>query len=70
MIADAIKDVSGRGDIVLDRFGGSGSALIAARKTARRGYLCELDPIYCDRPLKLWETLCQGRCRTRRLAEQ
>src|ERR1700677_1427863 len=33
MIADAIKDVSARGDIVLDLFGGSGSTLIAAHKT-------------------------------------
>lgn len=49
MIADAIKDVSARGDIVLDLFGGSGSTLIAAHKTGRKGYLCELDPLYCDR---------------------
>lgn len=56
MIADAIRDVSGRGDIVLDIFGGSGSTLIAAEKTGRRGYLCELDPVYCDRTLARWET--------------
>jgi len=55
MIADAIKDVSGRGDIVLDLFGGSGSTLIAAHKTGRRGYLCELDPVYCDRIIARWE---------------
>ena len=55
MIADAIKDVSGRGDIVLDLFGGSGSTLIAAHKTGRRAYLCELDPIYCDRIIRRWE---------------
>ena len=54
-IADAIRDVSGRGEIVLDLFGGSGSTLIAAEKTGRRGYLCELDPIYCDRILARWE---------------
>ncbi len=55
MIADAIRDVSGRGDIVLDIFGGSGSTLIAAEKTGRRGYLCELDPVYCDRIIARWE---------------
>lgn len=55
MIAEAIRDVSGRGDIVLDLFGGSGSTLIAAHKTGRRGYLCELDPIYCDRIIARWE---------------
>lgn len=55
MIADAIRDVSGRGEIVLDVFGGSGSTLIAAEKTGRRGYLVELDPMYCDRILTRWE---------------
>ncbi len=55
MIADAIKDVSQWGAIVLDLFGGSGSTLIAAHKTGRRGYLCELDPIYCDRIIRRWE---------------
>jgi DNA modification methylase len=55
LIADAIKDVSGRGDIVLDLFGGSGSTLIAAHKTGRRAYLCELDPVYCNRIIRRWE---------------
>jgi len=55
MIADAIKDVSQRNGIVLDLFGGSGSTLIAAHKTGRRAYLCELDPIYCDRIIRRWE---------------
>ena len=55
MIADAIKDVSGRGDIVLDLFAGSGSTLIAAHKTGRRAYLCEFDPLYCDRIIARFE---------------
>jgi DNA modification methylase len=59
MIAHAIRDVSGRGEIVLDLFGGSGSTLIAAEKTGRRGYLCELDPIYCDRILARWEAFAK-----------
>jgi 16S rRNA G966 N2-methylase RsmD len=50
-----IKDVSGRGDVVLDLFGGSGSTLIAAHKTGRRAYLCELDKTYCDTILTRWE---------------
>ena len=48
LLADAIKDVTGRGDIVLDTFGGSGSTAIAAEKTGRVAYLCEFDTIYCE----------------------
>lgn len=48
MVADAIKDVSGRGDLVLDAFGGSGTTLIAAEKTRRKARLVELDERYCD----------------------
>lgn len=55
LIADAIRDVSSRGGIVLDLFAGSGSTLIAAEKTGRRAYLCEIDPIYCDLIIKRWE---------------
>ena len=59
MIADAIKDVSRRGDIVLDVFGGSGSTLIAAHKTGRRGFLCELHPLYCDRIIRRWQAFAK-----------
>jgi len=55
MIADAIKDVSKRNGIVLDPFGGSGSTLVAAHKTGRRGYLAELDPIYVDCIIRRWQ---------------
>ena len=59
MIADAIKDCSRRNGIILDIFGGSGSTLIAAHKTGRRGYLVEIDPVYCDRILRRWETFAK-----------
>jgi DNA modification methylase len=48
LVADAIRDCSRRGDIVLDCFGGSGTTLIAAERTGRRGYLMEMEPRYVD----------------------
>ena len=60
MIADAILDVSGRGEIVLDPFGGSGSTLMAAEQTGRCAYLIELDPLYCDTILTRWEAATKG----------
>jgi DNA modification methylase len=55
MIADAIRDCSKRGEIVLDAFGGSGSTLIAAEKTGRSARLIEFDPLYCDTIVRRWE---------------
>lgn len=55
LIADALRDCSRRGEIVLDGFGGSGSTLIAAQKTGRRGRLIEFDPLYCDTIIRRWE---------------
>ncbi len=57
LIADAIRDCSRRGEIVLDCFGGSGSTLIAAEKTGRRARLIEYDPLYCDTIIRRWEAL-------------
>lgn len=59
LLADAIRDVSIRGAIVLDLFGGSGSTLIAAHKAGRRGYLMEIDPLYCDRIIRRWEAFAK-----------
>ena len=56
MIADAIKDVSKRGGLVLDAFAGSGSTLLAAHKTGRHARLIELDPVYVDRIVRRWQT--------------
>jgi DNA modification methylase len=55
MIADAIKDCSKRGEIILDGFGGSGSTLMAAEKTGRCARLIEYDPIYCDTIVRRWQ---------------
>ncbi|MFI4935219.1 MAG: DNA modification methylase [Caulobacterales bacterium] len=55
LAADAIKDVSGRGDLVFDPFLGSGTTLIAAHRTGRRCFGVELDPLYVDVILSRWE---------------
>ncbi|MFM6932213.1 MAG: site-specific DNA-methyltransferase [Novosphingobium sp.] len=55
LIADAIRDCSRRGEIVLDCFAGSGSTLIAAEKTGRRARIIEYDPLYCDTIIRRWE---------------
>jgi len=55
LIADAIKDASRRSNIVLDPFCGSGSTLIAAEKTGRRGHAIEIDPQYVDVAVRRWQ---------------
>jgi DNA modification methylase len=57
LVADAIRDCSKRGDIVLDCFGGSGTTLIAAEKSGRYARLLEYDPAYCDTIVRRWEIL-------------
>jgi DNA modification methylase len=57
LVADAIRDCSKRGEIVLDAFGGSGSTLIAAHKTGRVARLIEYDPLHCDTIIRRWEKL-------------
>jgi len=55
LVADAIRDCShGRGR-VLDGFAGSGTTVIAAEKTGRRGYGLELDPRYVDVAVRGWQ---------------
>ena len=77
LIADAIRDCSRRGEIVLDGFGGSGSTLIAAEKTGRCARLIEYDPLYCDTIARRWErytgkraTLAGSRATFEDVAEQ
>ena len=57
LVADAIMDVSHRGDIVLDPFAGSGTTLVAAEKTRRIARLIELDPLYVDGIVRRWLAL-------------
>ena len=52
LVVDFILDCSNRGDLVVDPTVGSGTTLIAAHKTRRRGAGIELDPLYVDTALR------------------
>ena len=48
LVADAVRDATKPGDLVLDPFGGSGTTLIAAELTKRRAALIEIEPKFVD----------------------
>lgn len=48
LVKDIIKDASHLNGLVLDAFLGSGTTLLAARRTGRRGAGIEIDPLYVD----------------------
>ena len=51
MVADFLLDCSNHGAIVVDPCLGSGTTLLAAHHTGRKGMGIELDPLYCDTAL-------------------
>jgi DNA modification methylase len=55
LIADALKDCSRRGGLVLDPFCGSGTILIAAERTGRKARALEIDPQYVDVAVRRWQ---------------
>ena len=52
---------TGRGDNLIDPFGGSGSTLIAAERTGRKCFMMEIDPIYCQLIIDRWEKYTEKR---------
>ncbi len=63
LVADAIRDCTRRGEIVLDPFGGSGTTLIAAQKTGRLARLIEFAPAYCDGIIRRFEQVTGKRAK-------
>lgn len=55
LVADAIRDCSHRGGLVLDPFCGSGTTILAAERTSRRARCIELDPRYVDVTIERWQ---------------
>ena len=60
LVADAIQDVTRRGDLVLDIFLGSGTTLIAAERTGRRFRGLDIDPAYVDVAVDRWAAMTGG----------
>lgn len=56
LVADAIRDCSKRGDIVLDPFAGSGTSVIAAQMAGRLARVIEYDPFYCDTIIRRYQS--------------
>ena len=57
LVADAIRDVTHQGDIVLDAFMGSGTTLLAAERTGRVGHGTEIEPRYIDVAITRWQQM-------------
>ncbi|WP_340670768.1 site-specific DNA-methyltransferase [Bradyrhizobium ottawaense] len=60
LIADAIKDCTRRGDLVVDPFLGSGTTLLAAERVGRKAYGLEIDPLYVDAAIGRWQDVTRG----------
>ncbi len=67
LVADAIQDVTRRGDLVLDTFLGSGTTLIASERCGRRFRGIDNDPAYVDVAIDRWVAMTGG---TPELAER
>jgi DNA modification methylase len=57
LVADALQDVTRRGELVFDMFSGSGTTLIAAERTGRKFRGCDIDPAYVDVAVERWAQL-------------
>ena len=70
LVADAMKDCTRRGDIVLDTFCGSGTTILAAERVGRRAFALEIEPRFVDVAIRRWRAftrkdaihLDSGRC--------
>jgi len=55
LVADAIKDCTRRGDIVLDTFSGSGTTIMAAERVGRHARALEIEPRFVDVAIRRWQ---------------
>ena len=55
LVADAIKDCTRRGDVVLDTFSGSGTTIIAAERVGRHARALDIEPRFVDAAIRRWQ---------------
>jgi DNA modification methylase len=55
LVADAIKDCTRRGDVVLDTFSGSGTTIMAAERVGRHARALEIEPQFVDVAIRRWQ---------------
>lgn len=57
LVADAIRDVTNPGDLVIDGFMGSGTTILAAERTKRVAAGIDIEPGYVDVAIRRWEAM-------------
>lgn len=57
LVADAIRDVTNPGDLVIDGFMGSGTTILAAERTKRVAAGIDIEPGYIDVAIRRWEAM-------------
>ena len=55
LVADAMRDCTAKGELVLDPFLGSGTTVMAAEKIGRVCFGLELEPAYVDVAVRRWQ---------------
>jgi DNA modification methylase len=70
LVADAMKDCTSRGSIVIDSFSGSGTTILAAERVGRHAFALEFEPAFVDLAIRRWQAFsckdaihtASGRC--------
>lgn len=57
LVADAIRDVTHPGEVVIDAFMGSGTTILAAERSKRIAYGMDIEPKYIDVAVRRWEAM-------------
>ena len=70
LVADAMKDCTRPGDVVIDTFCGSGTTILAAERVGRHARAIEIEPRFVDVAIRRWQAFTRkdaihipsGRC--------